>query len=57
MVGVFVAFIRVVYGRMTYMSLPKHLKYIGSHRPGGRRASLEHIAYNPNISSMLIQSF
>ena len=27
MVGVFVAFIRVVYGRMIYMSLPEYIKY------------------------------
>ena len=29
MVGVFVTFIRVVYGRMIYMSLPKSISKIG----------------------------
>ena len=29
MVGVFVAFIRVVYGRMIYMSLPVRIRQVG----------------------------
>ena len=35
MVGVFVAFIRVVYGRMIYMSLPHRTRLFTSNRASG----------------------